>query len=225
MPEKATDPYLFEDKRTDLSLTVSSYTAGEDDTVWFSNYVWVDGLSVAGEKTPAFGIIYHEKDNEYKPTGNYILDVMAFETIGTMGKDIDGNDIYAVWMPLCTKGSAPAGTTGTTGTGYTFVMGSFKAYSLVYNPTTGDVTCKPYEGKLSDNSAFKVVMMDVFGYCPNTKALYEMVADEETEETYPYYRAGGILGATKAAAAASTSSVAPKAMKASAVPASVVVAM
>ena len=230
LPEKATDPYLFEDERTDLSLTVSSYTEGEDKAVRYSNYVWVDGLSVAGENTPAFGAIYHEKvvnatQDGYDYTGNYILDIMAFEAIGGMGKDTDGNDIYAVWMPLCTKGSAPAGTTGTTGTGYTFVMGSFVAYSLVYNPTTGDVTCKPYEGQLSDNSAFKVVMMDVFGYCPNTKALYEMVADEETQETYPYYRAGGILGVAKAAAAASTSSVAPKALKASAVPASVVVAM
>ena len=228
MPATANDPYVFEDKRTDLNLSIESYV-DEDEIVRYSNFVWVDGFSIAGEKTPAFGVISHEsvlnatKDG-YDYTGNYILDIMAFETIGGMGQDEKGNDIYAVWMPLCTKGSTPAGTTGTTGTNYTFVMGSFEAYSLVYNPTTGDVTCNPYEGKLSDESKFKVVMMDVFGYCPDTNAIYEMVADEETQDTFPYYLAGGILGATKAAASPSLASVAPKAMKAAALPASVVVA-
>jgi hypothetical protein len=193
----------FRDETTNFTLSVTAYND------FYSNYVWVDGFSVLGEGAPAFGVVSHEKVNgEY--TGNYQLQLMCYETIGELG---EGSGVYAVWMPLCSKGNS----------GYTFVMGSFAGYTLTLNPTTGAVTCKAYSGTLSDNSPFEVKMMDVFGLNASTSELYLMMMDEEN--AYTEYKAGGIENATKAAAAASTASVAPKAMKVSSVPASVVVAM
>jgi predicted small lipoprotein YifL len=193
----------FRDETTNFTLTVTAYND------FYSNYVWVDGFSVLGEGAPAFGVVSHEKVNgEY--TGNYQLQLMCYETIGELG---EGSGVYAVWMPLCSKGNS----------GYTFVMGSFAGYTLTLNPTTGAVTCKAYSGTLSDNSTFEVKMMDVFGLNESTKELYLMMMDEEN--AYTEYKAGGLQNVTKVAASASAASVAPKAMKASAVPASVVVAM
>lgn len=203
------DAYTFSDERTDFTLNITPYND------FYSNYVWVDGFSVLGEGAPAFGVISHEKvvnadKTGYEYTGNYQLQLMCYETIGELG---EGSGVYAVWMPLCSKGNS----------GYTFVMGSFAGYTLTLNPTTGAVTCKAYSGTLSDNSSFEVKMMDVFGLNESTKELYLMMMDEETP--YTEYKAGGIENVTKVAASASAASVAPKAMKASAVPASVVVAM
>lgn len=200
----------FRDERTDFTLNITLY-----DDEYYSNFVWVDGFSVLGENAPAFGVVYHEKvlnadKTGYDYTGNYTLELMCYETIGELG---EGSGVYAVWMPLCSKGNS----------GYTFVMGSFPGYTLTLNPTTGAVTCKPYSGTLSDDSPFEVKMMDVFGLDSKTSELYLMMMDEEN--AYTEYKAGGIQNATKAAAAASTASVAPKAMKVSSVPASVVVAM
>ena len=203
------EAYTFSAQRTDFTLNITTYNE------YYSNYVWVDGFSVLGEGAPAFGVISHEKvvnadKTGYDYTGNYCLDLMCYETIGEMG---EGSGVYAVWMPLCTRGNS----------GYTFVMGSFPGYTLTLNPTTGAVTCKPYSGTLSDNSPFEVQAMDIFGLNPSSDELYLMMMDEKN--AYTTYKAGGIENVVKAAAAASTSSVAPKAMKASSVPASVVVAM
>lgn len=203
------EAYTFSAQRTDFTLNITPYNE------YYSSYVWVDGFSVLGKNAPAFGIISHEKvlnaeKTGYDYTGNYCLDLMCYETIGELG---EGSGVYAVWMPLCTKGNS----------GYTFVMGSFAGYTLTLNPTTGAVTCKPYSGTLSDNSSFEVQAMDIFGLNPKTGELYLMV--DENENAYTTYKAGGIENVVKAAAAASTSSVAPKAMKVSSVPASVVVAM
>lgn len=203
------EDYTFSNQRTDFTLNITPYNE------YYSNYVWVDGFSVLGENAPAFGIVSHEKvlnaaKDDYDYTGNYQLDLMCYETIGEMG---EGSGVYAVWMPLCTKGNS----------GYTFVMGSFAGYTLTLNPTTGAVTCKPYSGTLSDNSPFEVKVMDIFGLNPKTGELYLMMKD--AENAYTTYKAGGIENVVKAAAAASTSSVAPKAMKAASFPTSVVVAM
>lgn len=193
----------FRDEQTNFTLDIVPYNE------YYSNFVWVDGFSVLGKDAPAFGVVSHEENEDGSYTGNYCLDLMCYETIGELG---EGSGVYAVWMPLCSKGNS----------GYTFVMGSFAGYTLTLNPNTGAVTCKAYTGTLSDNSPFEVKMMDVFGLDSATSELYLMVMDEEN--AYTEYKAGGIQNVTKAAAAASTASVAPKALKASSVPASVVVA-
>lgn len=200
--------FTFSEQTTEFSLNIEPYNE------WYSNYVWVDGFSVLGENAPAFGQISHEKvvnaeKTGYEYTGNYILELMCYETIGELG---DG--FWAVWMPLCTKGNS----------GYTFVQGSFAGYTLTLNPTTGAVTCKPYSGQLSDGSAFEVKMMDIFAVNPNAGQVGPLAMDDQGTP-YTIYKAGNIENVTKAAAAASTSSVAPKAMKAASFPTSVVVAM
>lgn len=214
--ENGLKDYTFVDQRSDINLDVESYTFTEDKKVWYSHYVWVDGLSVLGEDVPAFGYVYHESEKDadgYSTgvyTGNYCLDLMCYESLGELG---EGSGVYALWMPLCSKGTS----------NYTFVMGSFAGFTLTLNPTTNEVTCTPGAGLLSDESPFEVKMMDVFGVNPDTNELYTMV--DEEENIIDTYRAGGILGVTKAAASPSPASVAPKALKAAAVPASVVVAM
>lgn len=199
--------YAVTDQTTEHSFTVTPYNE------YYSNYVWVDGLSVLGKEAPAFGQISHEKvvnadKTGYEYTGNYVLELMCYETIGQLAEDI-----WAVWLPLATKGTS----------GYTFVSGSFPGFTFVLNPTTGAVTCISYSGTLNDNSAFEVKMMDIFGLNPSTGNLYLMSADDES--TIDTYYWGGFQNVAKAAAAASTASVAPKAMKVSSVAASVVVAM
>ena len=209
--------YAFRDERTDFTLNIEPYKEyySETEYISYSNYVWVDGFSVLGENAPAFGYIYHESvlnadQTDYEYTGNYCLDLMCYETIGELGQ---GSGIYAVWMPLCSKGSSD----------YTIVMGSFAGYTLTLNPTTGAVTCEAYKGTLSDNSPFEVKAMDVFGFDPKTNELYLMMKDEEN--AFEEIKAGGIQNVVKAAASVSALSKAPKAMKAASFPTSVVVAM
>lgn len=201
---------FFSDQTTEFTLTVEPYNE------WYSNYVWVDGFSALGENVPAFGVISHEKvvnadKTGYEYTGNYILDIMCYETIGELG---EGSGVYAVWLPYCSKNDGS----------YTFVSGSFEGYTLTLNPTTGAVTCKVYEGYLSETVTFKVEMLDVFALDTATSQLSPLAIDEQGTPC-TIYKAGNMENVTKVAAAASTSSVAPKAMKAAAYPTSVVVAM
>ena len=203
--------FFFSDQTTEFTLTVEPY-----DEEWYSNYVWVDGFSALGKNVPAFGVISHEKvlnaeKTGYEYTGNYILDIMCYETIGELG---EGSGVYAVWLPYCSK------STG----GYTFVSGSFEGYTFTLNPTTGAVTCKVYEGYLDQTTTFKVEMLDVFALDTATSQLSPLAIDEQGTPC-TIYKAGNVENVTKAAAAASTSSVAPKAMKAASFPTSVVVAM
>jgi hypothetical protein len=191
----------FRDEQTNFTLNIEPYNE------YYSNYVWVDGFSVLGENAPAFGAVTHEQAKDGSYTGNYVLKLMCYETIGELG---EGSGVYAVWMPLCSY-------TG----GYTFVMGSFAGYTLTLNPTTGAVTCKAYSGTLSDNSTFEVKMMDVFGLNESTKELYLMMMDEEN--AYTEYKAGGLQNVTKVAASASVA--AKRQVKCSDIPASVVVSM
>lgn len=201
--------FFFSDQTTEFTLTVEPYNE------WYSNYVWVDGFSALGEGIPAFGVISHEKvvnadktGDEY--TGNYVLDIMCYETIGELG---EGSGVYAVWLPYCSK------STG----GYTFVSGSFEGYTLTLNPTTGAVTCQTYEGYLDNSTTFKVEMLDVFALDTASSSLSPLAMDEQGTPC-TIYKAGNMENVTKVAADASTSSVAPKAMKAASFPASVVVA-
>ena len=201
---------FFSDQTTEFTLTVEPYNE------WYSNYVWVDGLSALGEGVPAFGVISHEKvvnadKTAYEYTGNYVLDIMCYETIGELG---EGSGVYAVWLPYCSKNDGK----------YTFVSGSFAGYTLTLNPTTGAVTCKVYEGYLNETTTFKVEMLDVFALNTATSQLSPLAIDEQGTPC-TIYKAGNIENVTKVAAAASTSSVAPKAMKAASFPTSVVVAM
>ena len=202
--------FFFSDQTTEFTLTVEPYNE------WYSNYVWVDGFSALGEGVPAFGVISHEKvlnadKTGYDYTGNYILDIMCYETIGELGQ---GSGVYAVWLPYCSKNDGS----------YTFVSGSFEGYTLTLNPTTGAVTCKVYEGYLSETTTFKVEMLDVFALDTATSQLSPLAIDEQGTPC-TIYKAGNIENVTKVAAAASASSVAPKALKAASFPTSVVVAM
>ena len=194
--------HSFRDERTDFTLTITPY---EDSY----NRVWVDGFSVLGEGAPAAGYVYHEQvDGEY--TGNYCLVLMCYETISVLD---EYSGIYAVWMPYCLIEDSD----------YAFVHGSFGAYTLTLNPTTGAVTCEAYKGLLLDERSFEVKMMDVFSLNTSDYELYYMTNEEGNEITE--YKAGGIMGVSKQTSISSLSRTATRKMKCSDIPASVVVYM
>ena len=199
----------FRAETTNFTLSVTAYND------FYSNYVWVDGFSVLGEGAPAFGVISHEKvlnadKTGYEYTGNYILELMCYETIGELG---EGSGVYAVWLPYCSIEDSD----------YAFIHGSFGAYTLTLNPTTGAVTCEAYKGPLSDGRSFEVKMMDVFGCNLSTGELYYMINEEENEITE--YKAGGLMGVSKQPSISSLSRTATRKMRCSDIPASVVVSM
>ena len=192
----------FRDERTDFTLTITPYEN-------YSNCVWVDGFSVLGEGAPAFGVVYHENVNgEY--TGNYILELMCYETIGELG---EGSGVYAVWLPYCSI----------EGGDYAFIHGSFGAYTLTLNPTTGAVTCEAYKGPLSDGRSFEVKMMDLFGLNTSNYECFFMTNEEGNEITE--YKAGGLMGMSKQPSIFPLSRTATRKMRCSDIPASVVVSM
>ena len=194
--------YTFADVRTDYTLNITLY-----DEENYSDYVWVDGFSSVGaEGVPAFGIVSHGEN------GEYTLDLMCFEAVAELGEDL-----YAMWMPICSIGGGK----------YNVVLGQFKGFTLTM-AADGTITCTPYSSKLDGGNMFEVVALDVFAIDMTTYSWGILQTQDEDGTTTDIltYKAGGILGVTKAQAPATTAScAAPKAFKASALPASVVVAM
>jgi hypothetical protein len=132
-----TDPLEITDQVTDFTFYVDAIQGTADQTV-------VYGLSSLGPDIPAYGYVTSQNGVDY-------LCIYAYEPF----KDF-GDGWYAVWLPFC----------DTANYGYTFVTGSFVGYALAMD-ASGNITYQAGGGRLSDDSEFSVVAMDVLACNPD----------------------------------------------------------
>ena len=117
--------------------------------------VVVYGLSSLGPDIPAYGYVLSQNEVDY-------LCIYAYEHF----KDF-GDGWYAVWMPFC----------DITNHGYAFVRGSFVGYAFAMD-ASGNITYQAGGGRLSDDSEFSVVAMDVLLYNPNGGHLSLLIGND-----------------------------------------------
>ena len=128
------------DQRTDFTFTVSLVPGTADE-------VMVDGVSIIGEGTPAYGQVI-EKDGV-----NYLvlINQVAIADIG--------NGYAATWLSYCDLSDGSA----------TFVLGDYGAISLAM-ADDGTITYEAGAGKLGDGSiSFEVAAFDVLGLSSDGK--------------------------------------------------------
>lgn len=121
------------DKVTNFTFTVEATPGTADE-------VMVYGLSELDPELPAIGYAMTYEGLDY-------LCVYAGEAIADLGENW-----YAVWFPLCSKGN-----------GYTFVSGNFEAYFFAMD-AEGNIEFIPGSGELNDGSQFSVVAMDFLAF-------------------------------------------------------------
>lgn len=103
--------------------------------------------------------------------GTNNLQLVAGISFGSAGQGENGEDVEAMWVPVCEVDGQ-----------VTWVTGQLPAYTFVMD---GDnATGTPYEGQLQDQRTFKVRAFDIFGFGDYiyflTQAPFEMPAGEMT---------------------------------------------
>lgn len=119
------------DQRTDFTFTVSVIPGTADE-------VMVDGVSIIGEGTPAYGQVIEQDGVSYLALINQfpIADI--------------GNGFTATWLAYCELNDGRA----------TFVSGEYPAIYLA-KAADGTITYQAYAGELSDSTPFEVAAFDV----------------------------------------------------------------
>ena len=122
------------DQRTDFTFTVSLVPGTADE-------VMVDGVSIIGEGTPAYGQVIEQDGVNYL----VLINQVAIADIG--------NGYAATWLSYCDLSDGSA----------TFVLGDYGAISLAM-ADDGTITYEAGAGKLGDGSiSFEVAAFDVLG--------------------------------------------------------------
>ena len=147
-----------------------------------ANQVMVDGISIIGEGTPAYGEVVESEGINYL----VLINNVAIADIG--------NGYLATWLPYCVLGDGRA----------TFVTGEFGAIYLAM-AADGTITYEAGAGQLSDGSTFEVAAFDVIALGSNLGIL-----QDEDGNPYSVWKYGDWKEIKKSEAAASAKSVAPK---------------
>ena len=128
------------DQRTDFTFTVSLVPGTADE-------VMVDGVSIIGEGTPAYGQVIEQDGVNYL----VLINQVAIADIG--------NGYAATWLSYCDLSDGSA----------TFVLGDYGAISLAM-ADDGTITYEAGAGKLGDGSiSFEVAAFDVLGLSSDGK--------------------------------------------------------
>lgn len=154
------------DEVTEFSFNVSLAAGTADEVV-------IDGLSIMGVDTPAFGMVVEQDGLNY-------LGVFAYEAIADLGEGY-----YAVWLPFCDLGSQMS-----------FVTGSFPAFYLVMD-SEGDISYMAYEGDLSNGGSFVVKAFDIIGF--NESAGYISFLQDQEGGIYSEWKFGDYYDIQKSA--------------------------
>lgn len=125
------DTNPVKDQRTDFTFTVTLVPGTADQ-------VMVDGVSIIGENTPAYGQVIEQDGVNYLVLINQVPIAEV------------GNGFTAAWLAYCELSDGRA----------TFVNGEFGALSLAM-ADDGTITYEAGAGKLSDNTPFEVAAFDV----------------------------------------------------------------
>ena len=121
------------DQRTDFTFTVSIVPGTADE-------VMVDGISIIGDGTTAFGQVVENEGVKYL----VIINQVAIADIG--------NGFQATWLPYCELSDGRA----------TFVTGQFGAIYLAM-AADGTITYEAGAGELQGGLTFEVAAFDVIG--------------------------------------------------------------
>ncbi|MBR2428825.1 MAG: hypothetical protein IKB15_02465 [Alistipes sp.] len=123
----------IKDQKTDFTFTVSVVPGT-------ANEVMVDGISIIGTGTPAYGQVVEKEGVKYLT----LINQVAIADIG--------EGFYATWLPYCVLESGEA----------TFVTGQFGAIYLAMD-ADGNITYTPGNGTI-DAGDFTVAAFDVIAY-------------------------------------------------------------
>lgn len=121
------------DQRTDFTFTVTLVPGTADQ-------VMVDGVSIIGEGTPAYGQVIEQDGVNYL----YLINQVAIADIG--------NGYAATWLSYCDLSDGKA----------TFVLGDYGAISLAM-ADDGTITYEAGAGELQGGLTFEVAAFDVIG--------------------------------------------------------------
>lgn len=157
------------DQRTDFTFTVSVVPGTADE-------VTIDGISIMGTGTPAYGQVVEQEGVNY-------LAIFSQTAIAELG-----NGYYATWLPYCELSSGK----------FTFVTGDFYAIYLAMG-ADGSVTYQPGGGELQSGDTFTVQAFDVLGYDFNGNL--GILSDQEGNN-YNVWKLGDWKGISKAEGAA-----------------------
>lgn len=157
------------DQRTDFTFTVSVVPGTADE-------VTIDGISIMGTGTPAYGQVVEQEGVNY-------LAIFSQTAIAELG-----NGYYATWLPYCELSSGK----------FTFVTGDFYAIYLAMG-ADGSVTYQPGGGELQSGDTFTVQAFDVLGYDFNGNL--GILSDQEGNN-YNVWKLGEWKGISKAEGAA-----------------------
>ncbi|MBQ2958881.1 MAG: hypothetical protein IJE06_04340 [Alistipes sp.] len=157
------------DQRTDFTFTVSVVPGTADQ-------VTIDGISVMGTGTPAFGQVVEKEGVNY-------LAIISQTAIADIGEGY-----YATWLPYCELGSGE----------FTFVTGEFAAIYLAMG-ADGSVTYQPAGGDLQNGETFSVQAFDVLAYDFNGRL--GILSDQSGNE-FNVWKFGDWKGISKAQGAA-----------------------
>jgi hypothetical protein len=137
--EEGSNP--VKNERTDFTFTVTVVPGTADE-------VFVDGISIMGEQTPAYGQVI-EADG-----ANYLAIINGIKIA-----DI-GEGYYATWMPYCVLDDGSA----------TFVMGEFGAIYLSKD-AEGNIVYEAGAGTLNSGKDFTVGAFDILALNPETREI------------------------------------------------------
>lgn len=157
------------DQRTDFTFTVSVVPGTADQ-------VTLDGISVMGTGTPAFGQVVEQEGVNY-------LAIISQQAIADIGEGY-----YATWLPYCELGSGE----------FTFVTGEFAAIYLAMG-ADGSVTYQAAGGDLQSGETFTVKAFDVLAYDFNEGL--GLLSDQSGNE-FNVWKFGDWKGISKAQGAA-----------------------
>ena len=159
----------IKDQRTDFTFTVSVVPGTADE-------VSIDGISIMGTGTPAFGQVVEEEGVNY-------LVIISQTAIADVG-----SGYYATWLPYCDLGNGE----------FTFVTGEFGAICLAMG-ADGSVTYEPGGGELQSGATFSVQAFDVLAY--DFQGSLGLLSDQSGNE-FKVWKFGDWKGITKAQGAA-----------------------
>lgn len=157
------------DQRTDFTFTVSVVPGTADE-------VTLDGISIMGTGTPAYGQVIEEEGVNY-------LVIISQTAIAEVG-----NGYYATWLPYCQLGNGE----------FTFVVGEFGAIYLTMG-ADGSVTYEAAGGELKSGDTFTVQAFDVLAY--DFQGNLGLLSDQSGTE-FKVWKYGDWKGITKAQGAA-----------------------